>query len=91
MARALRDVNLDGRTQSSVINLVEMVPMDLNACTIAVETVRVIILVTKPPEFALNARLDGQINIVTKLAMLDGTVRTVRENVDIVLRLIIVP
>lgn len=53
-----------------------MVHMELIARITAVETVRVIILVTKEPELALNALLDGKINIVTKVRKLNG--KTVR-------------
>lgn len=49
---------------------VEMVHMELIARITAVVTVRVIILVTKQPELALNALLDGKINIVTKVRKL---------------------
>lgn len=49
-----------------------MVHMELIARITAVETVRVIILVTKEPELALNALLDGKINIVTKVRKLNG-------------------
>lgn len=84
MARVLKDVNLDGRPQTRAMNTVEMVHMELIARITAVETVRVIILVTKEPELALNALLDGKINIVTKLVMSDGSVRTVTKHVGIV-------
>lgn len=84
MARALKDVNLDGRPQTRAINPVETVHMELIARITAVETVRVITLVTGETELALNALLGGKINFVTKLALSDFTVRTVREHVDIV-------
>lgn len=45
--------------------------MELIVRITAVETVRVIILVTKQPELALNALLDGKINIVTKVRKLN--------------------
>lgn len=44
--------------------------MELIARITAVVTVRVIIHVTKQPELALNALLDGKINIVTKVRKL---------------------
>lgn len=91
MARALRDVNLDGSTLKNVINPVEMVPMELTACISAVETVRIMTLVTGETEHALVVLLDGKINIVTKLVMLGGTVQTVWKHVGVVWRLTIVP
>lgn len=84
MGSALRDVNLDGRPQTRAMNTVETVHMELIVRITAVETVRVIILVTKQLELALNALLDGKINIVTKLVMSDGSVRTVTKHVGIV-------
>lgn len=45
--------------------------MELIVRITAVETVRVIILVTKQPELALNAFLDGKINIVAKVRKLN--------------------
>lgn len=45
--------------------------MELIVRITAVDTVRVIILVTKQLELALNALLDGKINIVTKVRKLN--------------------
>lgn len=91
MARALEGVNLVGRTQTSVINLVETVHLELIACITAVETVRIMTLVTGETEHALVVLLDGKINIVTKLAISDRTVQTVKKHVDVVSGLAIVP
>lgn len=44
-----------------------MVPMELTASLYAVETVRIITLVTGETELALVVLLDGKINIVTKV------------------------
>lgn len=45
--------------------------MELIVRITAVETVRVIIRVTKQPELALNALLDGKTNFVTKVRKLN--------------------
>lgn len=91
MANALRDVNLGGRTRTNVIYPVEMVHLELIACITAVETVAIMTLVTKHTEHASNVPLGGKILIVTKLAMLDRTVQTVKKHVDVVSGLAIVP
>lgn len=44
-----------------------MVHLELIACITAVETVRIITLVTGETELALVVLLDGKINIVTKV------------------------
>lgn len=46
---------------------VEMVPMELTASLYAVETVRIMTLVTGQMEHALAVLLDGKIKIVTKV------------------------
>lgn len=91
LARAVRDVNRDGRTQKSVTDLVETVHLESIAYTTAVETVRKMTLVTGETEHALGVLLDGKINIVTKLAMSDCTVQTAEKHVDVVSGLTIVP
>lgn len=91
MARALKDVNLVGSKLKNVINPVGMVHLEVVASLYAVETVRIMTHVTGELEHVLSVLLDGKINIVIKLVMLDGTVQTVWKHVDVVWRLKLVP